>query len=102
MTQAASLLAALQATDMLEIDGLYAWHFELHADRPEQLLSIEVMDGSTRRLWRFTEAEVAAAQFDAAGEVWTLSAGASQHRLKCLEALVADSDAPDDEDEEVE
>ncbi|MCY1286915.1 hypothetical protein D9M68_161730 [compost metagenome] len=99
MSQADTLLTALQATDMLEIDGLYAWHFELHGDSAEHLLSVEAMDGSTRRQWRFSEAEVAAARYEAASDTWILSAGDSGHRLKCLAALVASSDDVDAEDD---
>ncbi|AYC34440.1 hypothetical protein D3880_19610 [Pseudomonas cavernae] len=98
MSQSSSLLDALASTDMLEIDGLYAWHFELHSDTPEQLLSIEVMDGSSRRLWRFTQAEVQAARYEAASDSWHLAKGDASHRLKCLGALVADNaDVGEDE-----
>lgn len=97
MTMTDTLLAALQSADMLEVDGLYAWHFTLRTDDTECQLSVEAMDGSTRRLWKFSAAEVAAASYDAASEIWTLSRCESSHRLKCFAALIADSDAADEE-----
>ncbi|CAD5107276.1 DUF5629 family protein [Zestomonas carbonaria] len=99
MSQADTLLTALTSTDMLEIDGLYAWHFELHGDHPEHLLSIEVMDGSTRREWRFTRATVETARYEAASDTWILTVGDASHRIKCLDALVASSDEVDVEDD---
>ena len=57
MTESTSLLHELEQADMLLIDGLHAWQFEL--DEQGQL-SVECMDGRTRRLWRFSAAAVAA------------------------------------------
>ncbi|WP_137820105.1 DUF5629 family protein [Pseudomonas sp. 2FG] len=90
-----SLLAALATADMLEIDGLYAWQFELGTDTAAPQLSIEAMDGSSRRLWRFSHSEVQAATFDPASQSWTLVASSGEHRLKCLAALVADNSDED-------
>jgi len=99
MSQADTLLATLKTTDMLEIDGLYAWHFELRGDQAEHLLSIEAMDGSTRRQWRFSRAAVEKARYEAASDTWILTEGEREHRLKCLEALVASSEDVDLEDD---
>ena len=63
MTETTSLLHELEQADMLLIDGLHAWQFEL--DEQGQL-SVECMDGRTRRLWRFSAAAVAAARPGAA------------------------------------
>ncbi|UVE18456.1 DUF5629 family protein [Pseudomonas sp. LS44] len=99
MSQHATLLEALASTDMLEIDGLYAWHFELQRDNPEQLLSIEVMDGSSRKVWRFSAADVQTARHEAASDSWLLSIGEASHRLKCLNTLADDSGEVEDDGE---
>ncbi|MCY1523561.1 hypothetical protein D9M68_584650 [compost metagenome] len=108
-----SLIEALEAADMVEIDDLYAWQFSLDkellaqvsagsasADSKDQpLLSIDCIDGSTRRQWQFSLAAVTAASFDSARESWSLSAGSEQHWIKCLAAISADnSDAALDDE----
>lgn len=107
-----SLLDALQATDMLEIDDLHAWHFGLDlplvkalaAGEPGNpdalLLRVECMDGRTRREWRFTQAAVQGARFDAESGTWTLAGADGEHRLRCLDAF--GGDAGEDEDEPAE
>ena len=45
-----TLLCALEACDMLEIDGLHAFDFTLD----EQRLLIECMDGRAAKRWSFT------------------------------------------------
>lgn len=110
-----SLIEALETTDMLEVDGLYAWQFSLDTellaqvsagsaaagsqDRP--LLSIDCIDGRERRHWQFSLAAVSAARFDAQSDSWSLTDGEHEHRLKCFAAISGDNaDAgPDDADE---
>ena len=57
-----TLLDRLAKSDMLEIDGLHAWQFELDAGA----LLIERVDGCTQRRWNVSAVQVQAAQFDAA------------------------------------
>ncbi|MBS7664090.1 DUF5629 family protein [Pseudomonas lalucatii] len=106
-----SLIDALQAADMLEIDGLYAWQFSLDnellaqvsagsADADSQqkpLLKADGLDGSTRRHWQFSLAAVLAARFDPEGDCWRLSEGEQRHLIKCFAAISADN-AQDDDD----
>lgn len=108
-----TLLAALQASDMLEVDGLHAWDFSLDAeqltganadtsgDAPE-FLRIECIDGRTPKRWAFSYAAVQAAQREAQEPAWRLFAvTGSEHRLVCMAAVVAsnaDSDEPLTED----
>lgn len=70
MTTQRYLLDELETADMLEIDGLHAWRFELNenlldqadlaaeADQPfaseDWVLAVESLDGRTRREWRFS------------------------------------------------
>lgn len=63
-----SLIEALQDADMLEIDGLYAWQFDLDTELLAQisagtagsdsaakpLLQVHCIDGRERRLWKFS------------------------------------------------
>ena len=107
-----SLIDALATTDMLEIDGLHAWQFNVDnellaqvsagsADAGSQdlpLLRIECMDGREQRRWQFSLAAVTAARFDAASDSWQLAGQDTEHQLKCFAAISADnSDAPDDD-----
>lgn len=89
-----TLLAALQTSNMLEIDGLHAWEFSLG----DEHLEIEAIDGRERKVWRFSLAQVQAATFDPQLQSWTLSDGNTDHRIVCLSAFTPS----DDEDEDVD
>jgi hypothetical protein len=106
-----SLIDALQAADMLEIDGLYAWQFSLDnellaqvsagsADADSQrkpLLKAEGLDGRTRRHWQFSLAALTAARFDAEHDSWSLTEGEEHHWIKCFAAISADNERDADE-----
>ncbi|MBC9250282.1 hypothetical protein A9179_08345 [Pseudomonas alcaligenes] len=97
MTATPSLLAELQNADMLLIDDLHAWQFDLQpqAEGEQVLLRVECMDGRTRRVWSFSAAAVAAAR---AGEgSWTITDATGEHQLVCLGAVVAENDDEADE-----
>ncbi|MGE8348777.1 DUF5629 family protein, partial [Pseudomonas helleri] len=49
-----TLRAALETSDMLEIDGLHAFEFSLD----DQGLLIEAMDGRARKHWSLTPEQV--------------------------------------------
>ncbi|MCO6058865.1 DUF5629 family protein [Pseudomonas sp. MOB-449] len=105
-----TLLDALLAADMLEIDELHAWEFDLdealldaleagQPGEPEaQLLRVECIDGRTRREWRFTQAAVQAARFDADSGCWKLAGTDAEHTLRCLDAF--GGNAEDDDEQE--
>jgi hypothetical protein len=99
MTATTTLLSELQQADMLLIDGLHAWQFELD---DEGQLSIECMDGRTRRLWRFSAEAVTAARPAAAPDAWHIENAEGAHELICLGAISADNDDQDDEPSEVD
>lgn len=107
-----TLLQALQSTDMLEIDDLYAWQFSLDRDllaqlddgsagpssHDQRLLSVECVDGRAQRRWQFSLAAVLAASFDPASDSWSLSSDGKEHRIKCFAAISGDNaDADSDE-----
>lgn len=108
-----SLIEALEAADMLEIDDLYAWQFNLDkellaqvsagsasADSKDQpLLSIDCVDGSARRHWQFSLAVVRAARFDDETDSWLLSDDSTEHRIKCFAAISGDNLDSDDDSE---
>lgn len=89
-----TLLTALEACDMIEIDGLHAFDFTLD----DAQLRIECMDGRAAKQWRFSLAEVQAATFDPTLQSWTITADTGEHRLVCLSAFSASND-DDDTDE---
>lgn len=109
-TAAHDLINALRHADMLEIDDLHAWQFQLNAEQLAQhsagsgisatdqpLLSIECMDGRALRKWHFSLAQVIAARFDGEADAWSISAEAGTHVIKCFAAISGDnSDLADD------
>lgn len=92
-TTSDTLLAALQSTTMLEIDGLHAWEFSL-----DEGLYIECMDGRERKVWRFSAAQIDAAAFDPSLQSWVISDGAADHRIVCLDAFTPSEDDESDQD----
>jgi hypothetical protein len=90
----ATLLAALQTSPMLEINGLYTSDVTLGDE-----LHIECMDGRQRKVWRFSLAQVQAATFDADLQSWVINDGSADHRILCIDDAFAATDA-EDEDEQ--
>lgn len=92
MTTPTTLLAELQTADLLLIDDLHAWQFELNPQAVDEqpMLRVECIDGRARRVWHFTAAAVAGARPGAAA--WTIDDAAGEHQLVCLGAVVADND----------
>ena len=88
-----TLRAALETSDMLEIDGLHAFDFTLDAKG----LLIEAMDGRANKRWSITPEQVDAAVYDQQLQSWTLTGDSSEHRLVCFSAVWASND----DDEEV-
>lgn len=84
------LATALASCDMLLIDGLHAFDFNLD----ETGLTVECMDGRQHRRWAFTAEQVAAAI--GAGDEWQLHDAQGEHRLVCMSAFRA----PDEDDDE--
>ena len=89
-----TLLASLQTTTMLEIDGLHAWEFSVG----DAGLVIEAVDGRERKMWKFTPAQIDAATFDAQLQSWVLSDDKTDHRLVCLDAFTPNDDEDDEEE----
>ncbi|MFP3515392.1 DUF5629 family protein [Pseudomonas sp. SIMBA_077] len=87
-----TLHAALETSDMLEIDGLHAFEFSLEAG-----LLIQAMDGRANKRWIFTPAQIESAVFDESLQSWTLAGDSGEHRLICLKAWSASNE--DDEQE---
>ncbi len=106
-TEALYLLDQLEAADMLEIDALHAWHFELdealldEADAASEaglpyaseqtVVTIEGVDGRERRVWRFSYNQVMEAEYLIEEDTWLLENG--KHRLRCLGAISVDDEA---------
>ncbi|MBD8496081.1 DUF5629 family protein [Pseudomonas syringae] len=88
-----TFLQTLQATTLLEIDGLYASDFSL-----ENGLQVECMDGRARKVWTFSTEQVQAAAFDASLQSWVINDGESDHRVVCLDAFSPSDDDDTDQD----
>ena len=86
-----TLRTALEASDMLVIDGLHAWDFSLD----DVQLLIKCMDGRAEKRWSFKLAQLDAAVFDETLQSWTLIGDSGEHRLVCLCALKATNDDDD-------
>ncbi|WP_285350478.1 DUF5629 family protein [Pseudomonas sp. ME-P-057] len=86
------LQTALTAHSMLEIDGLHAFDFSL-----DEMLQIESMDGRERKVWRFSLAQIDAAEYDSQLQSWVINDGNADHRIVVLNGISA---SDEDEDEE--
>lgn len=106
-----SLIEALQDADMLEIDGLHAWQFDLDTELLAQvsagtggtdiaakpLLQVHCIDGRDRRLWQFSLAAVQGARHVEEDDSWHIEGSDASHSLKCFAAFRGDNEH-DDED----
>ena len=106
-TETPYLLDQLETADMLEIDALHAWQFELNealldqadasaeAQLPfaseEIVVTIEGVDGRERRVWRFSYNQVMEAEYLIEEDTWLLEDG--KHRLRCLGAISGNDEA---------
>ncbi|OLU31748.1 hypothetical protein BVH03_08265 [Pseudomonas sp. PA15(2017)] len=104
MSEQPYLLDGLETADMLVIDDLHAFDFQLdealldqadaaaEADQPfaseAVVLSIEVQDGRERKRWQFSYNAVMEAEYEAGDDSWSIDG----HRLTCLAAVSADGD----------
>ena len=94
--ESASLRPVLETSDMLEIDGLHAFDFEL----TELKLVITAMDGRAEKRWSFTTAQVGAATFDDTLQSWTLTGESGEHRLICMSAFTGTNNNEDEADDD--
>ncbi|WP_312968985.1 DUF5629 family protein [Pseudomonas sp.] len=104
MSEQPYLLDALETSDMLVIDGLHAFDFQLDDELLDQadaaaeagepfasealVLSIEVQDGRERKRWQFSYNAVMEAEYLAAQDSWRIG----QHHLTCLAAVSSDAE----------
>lgn len=95
MSEPTTLLDTLGNSDMLEIDGLHAWQFDL----VDGALRIECIDGRDRRVWQFSAEQVQQARAEADGS-WRIDSDQGEHHLVCMEAFSGSND--DDEEDEDE
>lgn len=91
-----NLPAVLETSDMLEIDGLHAFDFELDAEK----LLITAMDGRAEKRWRFSLEQVLAATFDDTLQSWTLTGDSGEHRLICMSAFTGNNNDEDEADDD--
>ncbi|KAB0519528.1 DUF5629 family protein [Pseudomonas extremorientalis] len=91
-----NLLAVLETSDMLEIDGLHAFDFELDNEK----LLITAMDGRAEKRWRFSLEQVNAATFDDTLQSWTLTGDSGEHRLICMSAFTGNNNDEDEADDD--
>ncbi|CAI2797726.1 hypothetical protein ALQ29_00948 [Pseudomonas marginalis pv. marginalis] len=91
-----NLPAVLETSDMLEIDGLHAFDFELDNEK----LLITAMDGRAEKRWRFSLEQVQAATFDDTLQSWTLTGESGEHRLICMSAFTGNNNDEDQADDD--
>lgn len=98
------LLDQLETADMLVIDGLHAFDFQLddalldQADAAAEagepfasetvVLTIDAQDGRERKRWQFSYNAVMEAVYEAGDDSWLIDG----HRLVCLAAVSAEAD----------
>lgn len=94
--ESAPLRTLLETSDMLEIDGLHAFDFEL----TELKLVITAMDGRAEKRWSFSSAQVGAATFDETLQSWTLTGESGEHRLICMSAFTGNNNNEEQADDD--
>ena len=98
------LLDQLETADMLVIDGLHAFDFQLddalldQADAAAEagepfasetvVLTIDAQDGRERKRWQFSYNAVMEAEYLAAQDSWRVG----EHHLTCLAAVSSDAE----------
>ena len=87
-----TLTRVLATSDMLIINGLLAFDFEL-----DQQLQIQSMDGRELKRWTFSPEQLQAATFDESLQSWLLINDDGEHRLVCLSAIQGDNNNDEDE-----
>ena len=87
-----TLTRVLATSDMLIINGLHAFDFEL-----DQHLQIQSMDGRELKRWTFSPEQLEAATFDESLQSWLLINDDGEHRLVCLSAIQGDNNNDEDE-----
>ena len=101
MSEVTYLLDQLETADMLLIDDLHAFDFQLNdalLDEAEaaaesnqafssdsQVLSIQAQDGRERKTWQFSYNQVMEAKYLSEQDSWLLG----EHRLQCLAATLS-------------
>ena len=90
-----NLPAVLETSDMLEIDGLHAFDFEVDGEK----LLITAMDGRAEKRWRFSLEQVQAATYDDTLQSWTLTGDSGEHRLTCMNAFTGNNNDEDEADD---
>ncbi|WP_045792019.1 DUF5629 family protein [Pseudomonas simiae] len=91
-----NLPAVLEASDMLEIDGLHAFDFVLDKEK----LLIIAMDGRAEKCWCFSLEQVQAATFDDTLQSWTLTGESGEHRLICMSAFTGNNNNEEQADDD--
>ena len=94
--ETATLTTVLATSNMLEIDGLHAFDFELNDEK----LLITAMDGRAEKRWAFNLAQVQAARFDDTLQSWTLTGDSGEHRLICMSAFTGNNNDEDQADDD--
>lgn len=90
----ATLIELLEQADMLEVNGLHAFDFDLFEVEEDDDIEVEIvcLEGKQRHVWEFSHAELLAARFDAAADAWLLHSNGAEIRLRCLDAFVGEND----------
>lgn len=96
MSEQPYLLDALETADMLVIDDLHAFDFQLdaaaEAGEPfaseSAVLHIQAQDGRERKHWQFSYNAVMEAEYQSGDDSWLIDG----HRLICLAAVSAETD----------
>jgi len=91
-----TLTTVLATSDMLEIDGLHAFDFNID----DQHLTISAMDGRAEKRWKFSPEQVQAATFDDTLQSWTLIGDSGEHRLTCFQAFTGNNNDEDEADDD--
>src|SRR5690606_25742017 len=79
-----TLIDALEQADMLEVEGLHAFEFDLYEVEADDDIEVEIraMEGKQQICWAFSRAELLAARYDEGQDLWGVSQDGKEYWVR--------------------
>lgn len=89
-----TLIDALEQADMLEVEGLHAFEFDLYEVEVDDDIEVEIraMEGKQQVCWAFSRAELLAARYDEGQDLWVVTQDGKEYWVRCHEAFTAEGE----------
>lgn len=89
-----TLIDALEQADMLEVEGLHAFEFDLYEVEADDDIELEIraQEGKQQLCWAFNHAELLAARYDEEQDLWVVTREGKEYWVRCYDAYGAEGD----------